>query len=485
MGKFNDKQANVGRTVSYEGGAVYEKDFTDELTNFMFSSLMQDAYYESAEEQQKRLVALLDRAYDMYGARFIAKLAHFSRNEIGLRSVSEFAAAYLNSKQFEGKRDFYKGYFRRPDGVAEVCGAIDALGDKRSHAFVRGAGDYISGLSAYQIDKYKMTGKVYNMFDLINLTHAHSAAIDDYKRGTLKPAGTWEQRISAAKSKEEKESSWRELVEDGRLGYLALLRNLRNICACSFATPGWLSEFVSPQLIDSVKIKRSLVFPYQIYFAYKAMEGSMPLPILTALNTAFTIAVGNMPELAGTSVVILDVSGSMNSPISPMSDMTIKEVGAVYAAAIYLGNPHVDFYKFGSEAKKRDYARNMMPFDLIKAMQDEEGCGYSTKIVKVFEKLDVHYDRMFVISDMQVMDISSAYHWEDRDVDVAYKRYRREFGDSRIYSYDLGNYSTQLTKPADDSIRYITALNDNVMKFIGLLEQGVSVVDYINDSYAI
>lgn len=483
MSKFNSK--SVTKSVkSHEGGTVYEKDFAEELTNFMFSSLMADTFYESAEEQQIRFVDLLDKGYDKYGARFIAKLAHFSRNEIGLRSVSELAAAYLNGKQFDGKRDFYKDYFRRPDGVAEVCGAIDALGGKRSHAFVRGAGDYLNTLSEYQIDKYKMAGKTYNMFDLINLTHANSAAIDAYKHGTLKPAGTWEQRISAAKSEEEKGAIWRELVENGKLGYLALLRNLRNICDCKGITATWLDKYVVPQLTNEDKIKKSLVFPYQIYSAYKALEGRCPLPILIGLNNAFVASIGNMPELAGNSVIILDVSGSMEDRISSKSDMSIKEVGAVYATAIYLGNPCVDFYKFGNEAKKRDYARNMMPFDIIKAMQDNENCGYGTEIVKAFKKLDNHYDRIFIISDMQTMDDDS-YWYHPESAEDAYKKYCRKFGESRIYSYDLANYHTQLTKPGSGTIRYMTALNDSVMKFIGLLEQGISIVEYINDYYTI
>jgi len=31
-----------------------------------------------------------------------------------------------------------------------------------------------------------------------------------------------------------------------------------------------------------------------------------------------------------------------------------------------------------------------------------------------------------------------------------------------------------------DHIRYVTTLNDQVFKFIGLLESGINLVDYIN-----
>ena len=171
MSKFNATKSS-NRTTTYEGGLAYRKDVDNEWINFLFASLMQDGYYESSQTQQKRYVELTREMIEKRGANFVAKAAHFARNELGMRSISELTAAILNSYQFEGKRDFYRKYFRRPDGVAEVFGAIDMLGDKRSHALVRGAGDYLSTLDDYQIGKYRMNDKTYNMYDLINITHA-------------------------------------------------------------------------------------------------------------------------------------------------------------------------------------------------------------------------------------------------------------------------------------------------------------------------
>ena len=88
--------------------------------------------------------------------------------------------------------------------------------------------------------------------------------------------------------------------------------------------------------------------------------------------------------------------------------------------------------------------------------------------------------RIFIISDMQVMDASS-YTWNYYNHrSDANKVYNTEFKGLPLYSFDLGNYHTQLKHSNDPNMHYVTALNDQVFKFIGLLESGINLVDYIN-----
>ena len=484
MSKFNTKQVNQNKTNTYEGGEAYEKSLENEWTNFLFSCILQDRFYESAAKQQEKYVKLTNAMINKYGAAFVGKASHFARNVLGMRSISELTAAILNQHQFEGKRDFYKKYFHRPDGVAEVFSAIDMLEGKRSHALVRGACDYLSNLDEYQIGKYKMNGKSYNMYDLINITHANSPAINAYKNDTIEIPDTWETKISGAANQDDKETEWKRLVEERKLGYMALIRNLRNILSCSFVNPMWAKEHLIPQITNEVAIKKSLIFPYRIYTAWKTIGDTLPLDIEAALSDAFIMSIGNMPKLDGTSLVVLDVSGSMDDYMSSHSGMTIKEVGAVYAAAMYLSSKDVDFVKFGNKCKKVDYNRYANVFKVIKAMQANEGCGYGTDIVPVFDSLGKHYDRIFLISDMQVMDGRTGnYYWgyTSRSASKAYNDYKSAHGKTHIYSFDLGNYHSQITDTNSKDISYITAMNDTVFSIIEMEESGKSLIDIIND----
>ena len=161
MAKFNEKNKSE-KLTTYEGGKAYAKEPATDWLNFLFSSFLEDVYYESSEQQIDRFIDLTNKMGQMYGCDFVAKAANMARNEFGLRSVSQLTAAMLNSQNWDNKRQFFRDFCHRPDDVSEIFGAIDMLCEKRSHALVRGCGDYLSTLGEYQIDKYKMNGKKYN-----------------------------------------------------------------------------------------------------------------------------------------------------------------------------------------------------------------------------------------------------------------------------------------------------------------------------------
>ena len=481
MTKFNTKDVQTTKAISYEGGQVYSKSVEDEWINALFSSILQPRFYESAEKQQQRFIDLTEAMIAKYGPHLISKAAIFSRNELGMRSISELTAAILNKYQWVLKREFYKSYFHRPDGIGEVFAAIDELGGKRSHALVRGAADYLNSLTAYQIGKYPMRNHKYTMHDIINITHAKSEVIDKYQKNILEAPDTWEVKIHSLQNDDEaREKEWKRLVEEHKLGYLALLRNLRAICKCSFATTSWCKEYLVPQIVNEVSIKKSLVWPLQIYTEWKTLnQEGIGIEIEQALSDAFEISTQNMPYLDGKTLVVLDVSGSMESKFNKGS-LTIKEVCAVYASAFLKSEfkDNVEFIKFGSTAKWYHAKFNSgNVFKLIQELADNDNCGYSTEIASVFNLIDRHYDRVFLFSDMQVMD---GGYW-DRSASQRWNYYVENYGKSHMYSFDLGNYHNQLL-PQNNTISYITALNDIVFKIIDIQENdSKSLLDMIRE----
>lgn len=482
MSKFN-KSVQTETIPSYEGGMVYNKNCVEDLMNFMFSSYLENQFYETGEEQINRFLHLLDGVSRKMPAEWIAKLSFFARKELGMKSVSHLTASWLNKKTFDNKRAYYRNIMKTPSDVAEVFSAIDMLGDKRSHALVRGAGDYLSSLKDYQLGKYKLKGKEYNMYDLINITHAHSATIDKYKAGMLETPDTWEVNISGAVDQVERDYHWRKMVEEGRLGYLALIRNLRNITKAEGIDQKWVNTYLVPQLTNEAAIKKSMVFPYQIYCAYKNI-GIRNMSINSALDYAFKTACGNMPQMDGDTVVILDVSGSMEDKLSSNSSLTLKEVGAVYAAAM-LVNTNADFIKFGNEAKMMKFNPLENVFDIVAKMCSNDRCGYGTDIVPAFRLMNKKYDRIFLVSDMQIMDKNGGWYCGCRNGAETYNEYCKIYKcHPHMYSFDLANYSTQIENPNNPRIHLLTALNDTLFKMLPYIENGNSLVDYINNNFS-
>ena len=473
MSKFNEK-VKPARESSYEGGENYKKDVLEDWMNFLFSSKMDNSFYESDRQQQARFVELTNLVIDKYGAEFAGKCAMFTRNDLGQRSTAQLVAAMLNGQSFERKRDFYKAFCHRPDDMSEIFAAVDMIGGKRSHAMIRGFADYMSGLSEYNIMKYQMKGKRYNMYDLINIIHPKSDVIDGYMNGKLEAADTWEVNISTG------QDSWKNMVEGNRLGYLALIRNLNNILA-EDVDDEWIKRNLVDQLINEVSIKKSLVFPYQIYTAYRNLK-VQSFAVITALDTAFRLSCGNMPKLEGNSVIMLDVSGSMDDRYGDKSSLTIKEVGACYAAALYI-NGNCDFIKFGNHAKAQTFKKACGPFQVIREMCDNDNCGYGTDIIPAFNLIkDKKYARIFIVSDMQVMSGERSWYRNFCGID-SYNGYCYVNGRTSMYSFDLGNYHNQLANPKNPDVHLMTALNDNVFKMLEYVENGGKLYDYINENY--
>lgn len=480
MAKFNAKIDTTPNAISYEGGEVYEKNPAEEWLNFLFSSYLEDGFYESHSIQCQRLLDLTANMIVTYGPEFVGKAAMFARKELGMRSVSQVVAAMLNVVKFDDKRAFFRNFCNRPDDVSEVFSILDYFNIKRSHALVRGFGDYLSSITPYTLGKYKLAHKQYNMYDLINITHAHSLAIDAYKNGTLESPDTWEVAISTADSST-RGSEWKRLVEEKKLGYLALIRNLRNILAVESIDRAWIEEYLCPAIKNTYSIQKSMVFPYQIYSAYKNMGSDNPA-VIHALEQAFMIALSNMPKLAGDTLVILDVSGSMTSHISAKSNITIREVGAVYAMCILLTSENSDVIKFATYAKKFKFDLNDNLFRQIEKLEAAENLGYGTELWRAYNCVDRKYDRIMLISDMQIMG-EDPYWYYGRSATTSYKDYCKQYGRTPIYSFDLGNYHTQTDNPNNPDVYLCTSLSEEMLRFIALLENGEDIVDYINNNY--
>lgn len=499
MSRFNAKNPTT-KKISYEGGTVYSKKVEDDWINFLMTSMMQPQFYESAESQQARFLELTASMLKKYGPEFVAKAAHYSRNVMGMRSISAMTAALLNHEAFDAKRRFFEVYFHRPDDVAEVFAAVESLGHKPSHALVRGACTYLSKLDEYRLGKYKLEGKQYNMYDLVNITHAHSGAIDLLKKGNLPVPDTWETRISACHSDAEKKAAWIDLVEHDKLGYLALTRNLRNILQCGMAAD-WIKGTLAPRLTNVDAIKKSMVFPYTIYGAWRMLEEAnvdcLRL-IKSPLAKAFMIAAGNTPEFKGASLAIIDCSGSMRNRVSAKSQISLKDISAVYAAQFWssidensVSGTENDLIAFGEKAKRISVSPGNNILDLIEAIAGSL-VGCATYVDKVYPLVKKHYDRIFLFSDMQIADPNSCclstmgWGWGRKSTDKVptfnqwFEKYQQEHGKSHVYSFDLANSANQVIH-TDGAISYMGGLNDKVFQFVEMIESGKSLVQEIQD----
>jgi hypothetical protein len=245
--------------------------------------------------------------------------------------------------------------------------------------------------------------------------------------------------------KEAKEDNYKELIETKKIGYLALLRNLRNILKNSNDTA--LIDNACRLLTDEVFIKKSLVFPHQIDLALEVLLDEFPTSnagmrkMITALDKAYELSVPNLTELFthGRTAVVFDTSASMTSETTYLSGGTGRKASkskvmdkATLIAATLAKGIGADVYHFASYCE----SVNFNPLDSIhtikKTFMGLTGrVGHGTEFNSIFNMIGDKYDRVFVISDMQGASYINTSSYKDM----------------HIYSIQLNGYNTTMFKP--------------------------------------
>lgn len=112
----------------------------------------------------------------------------------------------------------------------------------------------------------------------------------------------------------------------------------------AFAADPGLAEAVAARLADAGEVRRSRVYPYQILAAWKSLDPQVPGLVANALQDALEVSLESVPALAGRVAVAVDVSGSMQSPVtgergSATTSVTCRDVAALFASAVLRKNP--------------------------------------------------------------------------------------------------------------------------------------------------
>lgn len=142
---------------------------------------------------------------------------------------------------------------------------------------------------------------------------------------TLATPETWEVLLSTGKDKKE---SWTKLITEGKIGGLAMLRNIANMRRAN----------VDKKVINEglEKLKSSMLMPLDFLKAFR-MNPEFGRQIEDAMINSYA----NLPKLKGKTLFIVDVSGSMGARMSKKSDFTGYD--AACAMAMLAANQCEDY----------------------------------------------------------------------------------------------------------------------------------------------
>lgn len=435
--RFNFKKTKRGTgadTINKAGGEAFTMTPKLELASVLLTCTLQDQFYRTTNQTVARIRTLIGAAGD---PAFVAKAAIHARTEAGMRSVTHLVAAEL-ARTVKGQkwmRRFLDRVVHRPDDVLEILACYIALhGRPIPNSMKKGLGAALSRFDAYQLAKYRRDNADITLVDAVNLLHPpHTEALRQLVDGSLPAAETWETKLTRAGAAAESEDhlaelkreAWVDLVRSGRIGYFALLRNLRNIL---ISAPE-IAPAAIALLEDGALIRKSLVLPFRYLAALDALQQTN-LPnaheVLAALGRAVDKSLENVPAFAGRALIALDGSGSMQGrPI---------KIGSLFAATLAKAND-ADVLLFSNDAKYVSINKRDSTLTVAQWLESKiQAAG--TNFHAIFEAANHKYDRIIILSDMQ--------GWIGHQAPTAtFAAYRaRHRADPKVFSFDLQGYGS-------------------------------------------
>lgn len=465
MAHFNEKKI-VGET-NLAGGKAYKESKELQLVSLLLTSFGNDKFYQ----QQQKTFAQLDTLIQKCDKQFCAKAILYARREFGMCTITHFAASVL-AKYISGEpwaKDFFNKIIFRPDDMTEIVACHLSRKQKLSNAMKKGFAEAFGRFDDYSLTKYRSEASEVKLVDVVNLVHPtesekNNGAITKLVNGELKSFDTWEVELSAAGGDAEaKKQAWHKLLAENKLGYFALLRNLRNIANMKDEA---LDKLALNALVNPDAIHKSLVLPFRYSTAYNEMS-NISTDYMRAISRACEIACDNVPKLDGKTLIALDVSGSMGS---------VAGIAALFAAVLVKTN-NCDVITFSYDA----VYKHINPDDSLMTIQ--RGlcfAGGGTNFISIFERANKKYDRVILLSDMQAW-IGGLWHTSPS---AAYNAYKRKYNpDCKMYSIDLAGYGT-LQVPEKD-VYCLAGFSEKIFDIMRYLEEDKNALLNVIQSYSI
>ena len=272
-------------TTNYEGAKAWRMTPEWELYSTVVTMMgVEDKFYEGGESRVRRVADLVRKT----PPEFVASLAVYTREKMHLRSVPLLLLVEL-ARCHRGDSLVSRAVARTVQRVDEITELLMCYQwrtgrkdlKKLSSQLRKGLSEAFNHFDEYQFAKYDRRNRKVTLRDALLLVHpkpkddAQAALFMKILNDSLETPYTWETELSSLgkqhfQSLEEKDEAmkdaWQKLVASGRLGYMAMLRNLRNMC--NLTIDAETMQKVCSTLSNPVEVQRSRQLPFRFLSAY-------------------------------------------------------------------------------------------------------------------------------------------------------------------------------------------------------------------------
>ena len=319
---------------------------------------------------------------------------------------------------------------------------------------------------------------------------------DKAKELAKKSLVNWEVLLS--QFGQDKKAVWEFLIENNLLGYMALLRNLRNILEAKVSRD--VVQKVSMKLSSKDEVVRSKQLPFRFLSSLRAMEdmkGDADVSdlgeLIAAVELASNEACVNIPALPGTTVIFADMSNSMCSSVSEKSTVSCKDAAAVLCGIVAKVSEHPYVVAFGSDVAPVKAARTDTVLGIAKKAMaaDTKGCNTNGhKCVEWMIKTGLVPDRVIFLSDMQMWNdgTSSDTRQNLSDVWGSYLKSGAGAKNTWVHCVHMNGYGDNAMQ--GDRVNLVAGFSEKVFTLIAQTEglgatQALPTVDQIREKWTL
>lgn len=493
MSRFTNKTSGINTTTNYEGEVAYKLSPEMELyTAICCASLQPKFYVPNVQDDLDRIKGLVRRV----DPEFVAKLAVYAREQMYLRSIPLVLTVEL-AKICSGSllQALTTRIIQRADEITEILGYYQLANqrtetkklNKLSSGIKKGIAESFHKFDEYQFAKYNRDTDI-KLRDALFLTHPKPANPKEeqlFKKiadNSLDTPYTWETQLSEAGQKGiSKKQIWEELIDSGKVGYMAMLRNLRNICEGEVS---WSHiEKVANFIANPERVKKSKQLPFRFLSAYrelKKIDSRYVPPILEALEEAVKASVHNLEGFGyNTSVLIAcDVSGSMQTNISPKSVVQYYDIGLMLAMLLQHKSKNVVSGFFGNIWKSLQLPRQNILANVDEMHRRAGEVGYSTNGYLVIDWANTvmgGFDKIMIFTDCQMWN-----SYGDNNITQSWNIYKQKNPNSKLYLFDLVGYGKIPINLSTKDVFLIAGWSDKIFDVLKAIEAGENALSEIN-----
>ena len=281
-------------TTNHEGAVAWRMTPEWELYSTVVTTMgVEDKFYERGDDRVRRIADLVRKVEP----RFVAQLAVYAREVMHLRSVPLLLLVEL-VRCHHGDALVSRAVSRtvqRADEITELLMCYQWRTGKKnlkalSSQLRKGLAEAFNHFDEYQFSKYDRKDRKVTMRDALLLVHpkpkddAQALVFRRILSDKLETPYTWETELSrtgqqhfesVTDQKKAVKKVWEELIASRRMGYMATLRNLRNVLDAS-ADDASIEQMCS-YLSNAEAVKNSKQLPFRFLSAYIQLK-EFPTP---------------------------------------------------------------------------------------------------------------------------------------------------------------------------------------------------------------